>query len=103
MTCAIRRLPTHADAHPQLRVLFPFTSVTVLHLSRCTRYQFSLDVPCVVPDGTGRFEVMRTPNMVTGPRMIGVSVTAAEAVALIAAHLPERCGPAIDGTAENLR
>ncbi|GAB3203450.1 DUF6193 family natural product biosynthesis protein [Nocardia tengchongensis] len=90
-------------AHPQLGVLFPFTSVTVLHLSRCTRYPFSFDVPCVVPDFTGTFKVMRTHNMVTGPKMIGVGVTAAEAVTLIAAHLPEGCGPAIDGTAEDLR
>lgn len=68
-------------AHPRLRALFPFTSVTVLHLSRCTRYPFSFDVPCVASDGTGRFDVMRTPNMPAGPRMIGVGVTAAAAVA----------------------
>ncbi|MGW3543159.1 DUF6193 family natural product biosynthesis protein [Nocardia niigatensis] len=34
--------------------------------------------------------------------MIGVGETAAEAVALIASHLPAGCGSAIDGTAENL-
>ncbi|MFE3060824.1 DUF6193 family natural product biosynthesis protein [Nocardia sp. NPDC059239] len=90
-------------AHPQLRVLFPFTSVTILHLSRCTRYPFSLDVPCVVRKGTGQYEVLRTPNMPTGPRIVGVTETAAEAVALIASHLPAGCGPAIDGTAEDLR
>ncbi|MGW4125819.1 DUF6193 family natural product biosynthesis protein [Nocardia sp. NPDC004711] len=31
-----------------------------------------------------------------------VGETAAEAVALIASHLPAGCGPAIDGTAEDL-
>ncbi|MEV6073329.1 DUF6193 family natural product biosynthesis protein [Nocardia sp. NPDC052001] len=90
-------------AHPRLRVLFPFTSVATLHLSRCTRYPFSFDIPCVVSDYGGGFDVIRTPKMVAGPRMIGVGVTVSEAVALIAAHLPHGCGPAIEATAENLR
>ncbi|MFB8003572.1 DUF6193 family natural product biosynthesis protein [Nocardia sp. NPDC056000] len=89
-------------AHPRLRVLFPFTSVTTLHLSRCTRYPFSFDIPCVVSDNAGGFDVIRTPQMAAGPRMIGVGVSVADAVALIAAHLPHGCGRAIEGTAENL-
>ncbi|SBV00106.1 hypothetical protein YW5DRAFT_01706 [Streptomyces sp. Ncost-T6T-1] len=35
--------------------------------------------------------------------VLGEPETVEEAVALIVANLPEGCGPAIDGTADNLR
>ncbi|MFE3953713.1 DUF6193 family natural product biosynthesis protein [Nocardia sp. NPDC059091] len=92
-----------AYAEPQLRMLFPYSSTWILNLSRCIRYPFSMDVPCIRPVGTGKFEVRRTPNMPAGPSVITVADSAEDAVALVAANLPENCGPAIDGTIEDLR
>ncbi|MFJ9523167.1 DUF6193 family natural product biosynthesis protein [Kitasatospora sp. NPDC101801] len=67
--------------------------------SRCTGFPWSRDVPSIFPDHGGRFRVIRLYE--PGGQIIG-SLTADEAVELVASHLPADCGPAIDGTPDVL-
>lgn len=85
-----------AAACPQLRQLFPFTSMNRFCFSRCTGYPFTRDTPVVVPTRNGAYEV----HDCHGKR-IGVG-NANEAVELVVAHLPPRCGPAIPGTEDDM-
>lgn len=88
-----------AYSRPELRVLFPFTSHSVLHLSQCTGFPFSWTVPFVDYLEHGRY-------LVRGPRwrdVIGEADTADQAVSLVVTNLPEGCGPAVAGTANELR
>ncbi|PXX56302.1 hypothetical protein DFR70_12043 [Nocardia tenerifensis] len=86
-----------AYAQPRLRMLFPFTSHESLHLSRCTRFPFTHDLPGIFPLSDGTYRVI-SPNRVH----IGHTDTPQEAVSLLIDHLPSDCGPAIDATATEL-
>ena len=83
-----------AMAQPRLRALFPYTSLATLHLSRCTGYPYTTDLPYVQPLSDGRFQVVEPAGL------HHTAVGAAEAVALLLAALPHDCGPAVAGTAE---
>ncbi len=85
-----------AAATPELRQLFPFTSMNRLRLSRCTRYPYTMDCPFVIPEGDGRYIVVRRDGTRSAP------LDTAEAVREVVAGLPPGCGPALDGTAQDL-
>ncbi|ATW50354.1 hypothetical protein CGZ69_23155 [Streptomyces peucetius subsp. caesius ATCC 27952] len=88
-----------AYAQPQLRQVFPMVSHGVMYFSRCTGLPAAHVGGQVHPRGIdGRFWV-RGPM---GVGTIGRAKTLEEAFALVAANLPEGCGPAILGTAEDV-
>ncbi|MEU6707951.1 DUF6193 family natural product biosynthesis protein [Streptomyces wuyuanensis] len=87
-----------AYAQPRLRELYPRVSHGILHLSRCTGFPSSHDVPLVYPLVKGGFQVSGASD--TG--VLGEVATVEEAFALVAVNLPEGCGPAVIGTANDL-
>ncbi|MFH8471458.1 DUF6193 family natural product biosynthesis protein [Streptomyces sp. NPDC018000] len=91
-------MPRAAYADPRLRELFPLVSHGALYLSRCTRFPWDQDVGTLFPRAGGGFMVIRQSD----GTILGEPETVEEAVALIVANLPEGCGPAIDGTADDL-
>lgn len=94
----VRPLVEAAYAQPRLRVLFPFTSHHDLHVSRCTGFLYSWDVPFIQHLPGGRY-------LIAGPlrgMIIGEADDPASAVALVVGGLPPGCGPAVAGTAEDL-
>ncbi|MEW2588364.1 DUF6193 family natural product biosynthesis protein [Streptomyces virginiae] len=55
------------------------------------------------PNGGRHFRVLRLHEPCgSGREQIGGAVTADEAVELVASHLPPGCGPALDGTPDDL-
>ncbi|MFG1795845.1 DUF6193 family natural product biosynthesis protein [Nocardia sp. NPDC049149] len=87
-----------AYAQPRLRMLFPYTSHESLHLSRCTRFPFTRDIPGITPLADGTYRV-------TWPKRrshLGHANTPSEAVDLVVRHLPDGCRPAVDATALEL-
>lgn len=96
-------LAAAAYAEPKLRQLFPWVGMWELHFSRCTERRWTWDVPYIRaeaagPDHTG-------PYYVEGPsrtQKIGEADTAQEAVAMVVERLPANCGPAFNGTPEEL-
>lgn len=84
-----------AAARKELRQLFPFTSHTTFCLSRCTGYPYTHDTPSVSPRGHDDYEVR------LGRRLLGRG-NAQIAVELVIQGLPQGCGPAVVGTAEDL-
>lgn len=93
-----------AMQQPELRQLFPFTSHYMLHFSRTTGYPFTNDCPYAVPTENGRFRVYLTSRGASAEdmgEMLGEG-DANEAVAILVANLPPDCGPAVDGTADDL-
>jgi hypothetical protein len=94
-------LAAAAMARPELRQLFPFTSLLSLHFSRCTGYPYTADAPYVWPlfenEGfAGRYKVFAPDG-----RLIGTG-DANTAVELVVRHLPPECGPAIRGIADDV-
>ncbi len=87
-----------AYARPRLRMLFPYTSHEELHLSRCTRFPFTRDLPAVVPVRGGSYRVIWPGRQLD----IGHTRTPSEAVDLVENHLPNDCRPAVDATAAEL-
>ncbi|MFE6554098.1 DUF6193 family natural product biosynthesis protein [Streptomyces sp. NPDC057746] len=91
-----------AYAEPQLRALFPFPSHRSLNFSRCTGFPYTHDVPVITPVD-GKYRVTwwknRPPH---GPADIGETDNPRYAFALVLAHLPCTCGPAVAGTANDL-
>lgn len=85
-----------ASARPELRRLFPFTSLNRLCFSRCTGYPFTRDTPVVVPSGGGRYRVVSSAGKDLG------SGSVEEALDIVIKHLPPGCGPAVAGTAEEI-
>ncbi|GAA2346678.1 hypothetical protein GCM10010416_80630 [Streptomyces caniferus] len=80
-----------AAAEPRLRQLFPFLSHGCLTFHRNTEYPWSNDLP---------FIACTTPYKVyaTGyAELLGETEIPQEAAALVVAHLPNDCGPAIEG------
>ncbi|MEU3227038.1 DUF6193 family natural product biosynthesis protein [Streptomyces sp. NPDC006976] len=82
-----------AYAEPRLRSLFPFTSHWTVAFSSCTGGPYRCEVAIAPQYGDGPYLVLRYPN--TGVH--GETATAAEAVALTLAHLPDSVGPATAG------
>ena len=84
-----------AAARPELRHLFPYTSMVNFCFSRCTGYPFTRDIPHVRPVAGG-YEVISPAGRALGR---GDATTVAE---LVVRHLPPGCGPAVAGTADDL-
>ncbi|MFA7764307.1 DUF6193 family natural product biosynthesis protein [Streptomyces sp. NRRL S-448] len=82
-----------AFAEPRLRQLFPFPSHGCLTFHRNTEFPWSNDLPFIAGAPEGSFWVYSARY---GERL-GVVATAQEAAALVVAHLPSDCGPAVDG------
>lgn len=85
-----------ASRRPELRRLFPFTSLNTLHFSRCTGYPFTRDVPFVRPLPGGQYQVVDPSDVVLGQ---GDAEMAAD---LVVRHLPPGCGAAVAATADDL-
>lgn len=85
-----------AMKRPELRQLFPYTSLTQLCFSRTTGYPFTNDCPVIVPQGDGRYFVC----MPNSQEFIGEG-TVDEVIEMAVRHLPPNCGPAINGTADD--
>ncbi|TRV76833.1 hypothetical protein FKN01_17375 [Streptomyces sp. 130] len=82
-----------AHAEPRLRSLFPFTSHWTVAFSSRTGSPYRCEVAIAPHYGGGPYLVLRYPN--TGVH--GQTATAAQAVALALAHLPDSVGPATAG------
>ncbi|MFY0511265.1 DUF6193 family natural product biosynthesis protein [Streptomyces anulatus] len=91
-------VPRTAYTHPSLRQLYPMVSHGVLYLSRCTQWPWTNDVGTAYPLVAGGYRVRRESDKT----MLGEVDTVEEAYELIAASLPDGCGPAIDGTPDDL-
>ena len=80
-----------AYAEPRLRVLFPFPTHGGLQFSGTTRDPYTHDLPSIEP--------LRDGWRVRGAdaSTLGEVPTAPAAVALVVAHLPDGCGPAVEG------
>ncbi|MFF7777494.1 DUF6193 family natural product biosynthesis protein [Streptomyces tanashiensis] len=92
-----------AYAEPRLRQLFPWVGMWELHFSRCTEQRWTWDVPYVGPAAAGPGHA--GPYYVEGPsrtQKVGRADTAQEAIAMVVERLPPNCGPAFDGTPEEL-
>ncbi len=94
-------LPVHpfivaASRRPELRQLFPFTSLLSFRFSRCTGYPFSGETPYVWPLAEGRFQL----NSRSHEKL--AMGTAEEVADLAVRQLPPDCGPARPGTAVEL-
>jgi hypothetical protein len=86
-----------AYARPELRQLFPFTSLNQFCFSRCTGYPYASDVPYVWPQQNGSYNVHGR-----GARLLG-NGDAEAAAQLVVEHLPPNCGPAVPGTEKDVR
>ena len=85
-----------AAGRRELRGLFPYTSLNMLCFSRCTGYPFTDDTPHIRPLPGGGYEVIGPDGRALGR---GDGEVAA---ALVVAHLPASCGPAVPGTVDDL-
>jgi hypothetical protein len=83
---------------PELRQLFPYTSLTRLCFSRTTGYPFTHDCPFIEPQGNRRYRVC----MPASQEVIGEG-TVDEVIDIVIKHLPENCGPAVSGTADDFK
>lgn len=93
-----------AMQQPELRQLFPFTSLYPLHFSRTTGYPFTNDCPYAVPITNNRFRVYlkrHDEDFESMGEIIGEGDVNG-VVAMLVASLPPNCGPAVDGTAADL-
>jgi hypothetical protein len=90
-----------AAARPELRQLFPYTSLHTFCFSRCTGFPYTEDTPRVTPSRDGY--VVRLAKSALDPRPLLLGRGDAETAAdLVVKHLPPGCGPAVAGTAEDL-
>lgn len=112
-----RRLAPLAEvlrSHPRLGLLWPFTSMATLCLSRATRYTYTRDCPRTDAIEEGIFRVsgprycMARPVSPAGHRRFWPEYERhgegdiAATVRLLEENLPEGCGPAIVGEADDL-
>ncbi|SED79532.1 DUF6193 family natural product biosynthesis protein [Streptomyces sp. TLI_105] len=88
-----------AYAQPRLRQLFPGVSHGVVFFSRCTGSPAAQVGGQVYPRHEGRIRV-RGP---LGVGTLGEVDTLDEAFALVVGSLPEGCGPAVPGDANEVR
>jgi hypothetical protein len=102
-----------ARKRPELRQLFPFTSLRRVCFSRTTGYPFTNDCPYAVPLGNGRYRAYsakytlekrtcdETDDLEEVYEVIGEG-SAEEVVEMLVMNLPPNCGAAINGTAEDV-
>ena len=102
-----------ARMRPELRQLFPFTSLAALCFSRTTGYPFSDDCPHAVPIGNGQFRAHSPRHRIVQRSSRGIDYqeaiyevigegTVEEVVKMLVDSLPPNCGPAVSGTSEDL-
>jgi hypothetical protein len=102
-----------AKKRPELRQLFPFTSLYSICFSRTTGYPFTADCPHATPIGDGRFRAYSTKYKIVNRSNEGFNYkeavdevigegSAEEVIEMLVANLPPDCGPAVSGTAEDL-
>jgi hypothetical protein len=89
-----------AIKRPQLRMLFPWTSHNTLHFSCTTGYPFTWDCPYAVPLGNDKYMAFTKETIGKKYRceIIGEGPPN-EVIEMLINHLPQDCGPAVDGTA----
>ena len=85
-----------AMKRPELRQLFPFTSLNTLCFSRTTGYPFTMDCPSVASQGNGKYCVYAP----SSHEIIGEG-TIDEVIEIVIKNLPPNCGAAINGTADD--
>lgn len=85
-----------AGTEPRLRALLSFLSLEALTFHRTTEFPWSNDLPFIVGDvqACTVYAPLHAPK-----RVLGESLTAraCPAAALAVAHLPDDCGPALEG------
>jgi pyruvoyl-dependent arginine decarboxylase (PvlArgDC) len=86
-----------AASRPELRQLFPYTSMSYFCFSRCTGYPFTRDTPYVVTMSDGKYTVFAPSEEILGYG------NGAEAAELVVKNLPPNCGPAVAGTADDFQ
>lgn len=87
-----------------LRMLFPYTSLNMFCFSRCTGYPYSNDCPCVIPVFTDKGSVAKPSRYKVCLRQINLGEgDANEAAQLVLRNLPKDIGPAVPGTADDLK
>lgn len=91
-------MPRAAFAHPRLRELYPVVSHGALYLNRCTGFPTPGDVGALFRRAGGGFIVIRHSDRA----VLGEPDTVEEAVELIVRNLPDGCGPAVIGTADDV-
>ncbi|MGW6860597.1 DUF6193 family natural product biosynthesis protein [Streptomyces xanthophaeus] len=96
---AFAELVREAAAVPQLRLLHPWTGMWELHLSRCTGFPPTWDLPYIGTLRDGRYYV-EGPGR-SSPRITETD-SARAAVAAVVERLPARCGPVFVGNAHEL-
>ena len=108
-----RPLIEAAMQRPELRQLFPYTSLHNLCFSRTTGYPFTCDCPHAVALGGGLFRAHSAKYEVVTRSFEGREYrvaeheilgegTVEEVLDLLVANLPPNCGPAVNGTAEDV-
>jgi hypothetical protein len=97
-TLRLLSLVREAARRPELRQLLPFRSLYRLCFSRTTGYPYTRDCPLIHAIGDECFRVVAS----DGGKVLGEGHLV-QAVDILVANLPQNCGPAIHGTAENFR
>lgn len=92
----LKKFVASAAQAPQLRQLFPYTSMNRFCFSRCTGSPYTSDTPIVEPQQDGQYVVRACDGTVIGKG------AASDAVQLVIANLPSNCGAAVRGTAETI-
>jgi hypothetical protein len=90
-------LVLEAASRPELRRLLPFISLTYLCFSRTTGYPYTHDCPCALAVNSTLFRVIASER----ETVLGEG-DAPRAADLLVGNLPPNCGPAMNGTAEDL-
>ncbi|MFJ1709958.1 DUF6193 family natural product biosynthesis protein [Kitasatospora sp. NPDC088346] len=95
-----KELVEAAHADPVIGVLFPMVGHGSLQLSRCTKFPWSKDLPSVFPTLDGGFRIHRL--YMRDKSWVADVSTPQEAVRFVRDNIPEGCGPAIDGTPDQI-
>jgi hypothetical protein len=82
---------------PELRQLFPYTSLNTLCFSRTTGYPFTNDCPSIASQGNGKYCVYAPSSRL---EIIGEG-TIDEVMEIAIKNLPPNCGAAVNGTADD--
>lgn len=97
------KLAQIASEAPKLRQLRPYTSVGRFCFSRCLGFPFSYDCPSALWMGEEQFQVYGASAMNEWSKNpVGIG-NATEAAQMLANALPPGCGPAVLGTADDLK
>ncbi|HZS09533.1 MAG TPA: DUF6193 family natural product biosynthesis protein [Blastocatellia bacterium] len=113
LAASVAELIEVASHHPELRQLYPFTSLTRVCFSRTTGYPFADDCPHAEPVRPGWFRAYSAKCRIEVKSREGHEWkeavydvlgegTAEEVIDLLIANLPIDCGPAFNGTADDL-